>query len=424
MGVRKNIRSLTPMEKQRLVSALIQLKATGAYDMYVMTHMNAMHHAHGGPAFLPWHREFLRRLERDLQGIDPSVTLPYWDWTTDNTPSSLPWQADLMGGNGRTSDRQVVDGPFAYPAGHWPINVDSPPNFLTREMGVLTPSLPNASEVAAVLSVTPYDSAPWDETPVNSFRNQIEGWRGPNIHNRVHVWIGGSMYPMSSPNDPVFFLHHCNIDRLWAQWQAAHPAESYQPVTGGPMGHNLNDPMEPWGAPTTVASVLNHQALGYRYDTELFMQPVKKAVDDPQVVIKKIADDPPPVKKAIDDPPVKVKKIADDTFIQKKVKDDPPIKTRASDIPKLPGDVKFGFDDPLELGGWASSLGIGPQLPFALATPHHATAWAGAGQEPASSGLAAAALSREQLAQRTAELEALTEHHRALLAAAEAEQPG
>ena len=53
MGVRKNIRSLTPMETQRFVSALIQLKASNAYDTYVTTHMNAMHHAHRGPGFLP-----------------------------------------------------------------------------------------------------------------------------------------------------------------------------------------------------------------------------------------------------------------------------------------------------------------------------------------------------------------------------------
>jgi tyrosinase len=33
----------------------------------------------------------------------------------------------------------------------------------------------------------------------------------------------------SSPNDPVFFLHHCNVDRIWAAWQLAHPTATYVP---------------------------------------------------------------------------------------------------------------------------------------------------------------------------------------------------
>jgi tyrosinase len=420
MGVRKNIRSLTAMEMQRFVSALIQLKASGTYDTYVAAHMNAMHHAHRGPAFLPWHREFLRRLERDLQGIDPSVTIPYWDWTTDNTTTSLPWHVELLGGDGRPSDRQVTDGPFARSGGHWPIDVDAPPDFLRREMGVRAASLPSSAEVATVLAVTPYDSAPWDTSPVNSFRNQLEGWRGPNIHNRVHVWVGGSMYPMSSPNDPVFFLHHCNIDRLWAQWQATHPTEGYQPVAGGPSGHNLNDPMDPWGGTTTVAGVLDHRALGYTYDVEVTKPgfadlPIPKAIKDPHVNIKKLVDDPKPitdvpVKKAIDEPHINIKKITDDP------------KAPHLDIPKLPGDVKAaGFDEPFDPASVAGLPGQPPQVPFALATPHHSAAWAGA-QAP---GNAAAVASLSQmLAQRTAELETLAAQHRALLAASQAGSQG
>lgn len=119
-----------------------------------------------------------------------------------------------------------------------------------------------------------------------SFRNILEGWASRSgdvdVHNRVHVWVGGSMLPGTSPDDPVFFMHHCNIDRLWAQWQALHPGQNY-PVdvlrigSAGRRPHGLNDPMPPWvGAElVTPAMVLDHTRLvvrgrpaGYTYDTD------------------------------------------------------------------------------------------------------------------------------------------------------------
>ena len=72
---------------------------------------------------MPWHREFLRRFELDLQKEVPGVTIPYWDCAADaaivsnnDTPpwKKLPiWQEDFMGGNGDPeNDYKVMDGPF------------------------------------------------------------------------------------------------------------------------------------------------------------------------------------------------------------------------------------------------------------------------------------------------------------------------
>jgi hypothetical protein len=108
-----------------------------------------------------------------------------------------------------------------------------------------------------------------------SARNVVEGWSStrfePEIHNRTHVWIGGTMSGSDSPNDPLFFLHHCNIDRLWALWQFRHPGQQYPLIVPNvasagnrPMG--LNDPMPPWT--TKPIDVLNHVSLGYSYDTD------------------------------------------------------------------------------------------------------------------------------------------------------------
>jgi tyrosinase len=271
MGIRKNQASLTAGEKARFIAAVLQLKANGTYDEYVLQHRNAMNDmarmpAHGGPAFLPWHRELLRRFELDLQRLDPSVTLPYWDWTVDRSPASPLWSSDFMGGDGELGSRRVTTGPFAFAAGRWNLTVASPGDpgpALRRALGQAS-GLPTVLQVEAALTRVPYDRSPWMGS-TQSFRGALETL----VHNPVHVWVGGSMAQSTSPNDPVFFLHHCNVDRLWAIWQERHPNERpYLPVAEAMPGHNLNDPMSPWGGATTPASVLDHRSLGYAYDTD------------------------------------------------------------------------------------------------------------------------------------------------------------
>jgi hypothetical protein len=87
---------------------------------------------------------------------------------------------------------------------------------------------------------------------------------------------------MSCPNDPVFWLHHCFIDKLWADWQAKHPSQpSYVPREGAAPGHNDREPMPPWDneglTGVRPVDVMSHRpfgsspddpGLGYRYDTE------------------------------------------------------------------------------------------------------------------------------------------------------------
>ncbi len=284
MSCRKNQNSLSAAERTAYVAAVLALKAAPSiagtanrYDDFVQEHVNSMTGgnawAHRRPAFLPWHREYLRRFELALQAHNPSVTLPYWDWTVDNLPSSSIWNNNFMGGNGTGPNAEVTTGPFAHNTGNWNLTIGGTA-FLQREFGIDVPALPTTIQVSDCLLQTPYDGPNWNDSgSLVSFRNRLEGWFGAgSIHNRVHRWVGGSMQPASSPNDPVFFLHHCNIDRLWAQWQREHPAEPYRPqgVGGevGPAGHNLNDSMQPWGGAATVASNLNHHAMGFWYDTD------------------------------------------------------------------------------------------------------------------------------------------------------------
>jgi tyrosinase len=409
---RKNQATLSTTEKSNFVAAVLELKRIGKYDQYVQDHMNFMQAAHRGPAFFPWHREFLRRFELDLQAIDSSVTLPYWDWTVDNSPTSSIWDPIFMGGNGRLSDGQVMTGPFAFNTGNWPLNFESFPafGFLRRRFGVSASTLPSPADlndpVTGALNITPYDVAPYDDGFFTAgFRNRLEGWfSGPQLHNRVHVWVGGSMGPASSPNDPVFFLNHCMEDKLWADWQRLHPTEGYLPISpiAGKPGHSLNEAMQPWaglGQNVTPANVLDHHALGYAYDTEGVCLPTLKFIDDrPDIdaIIKALRDGRATLKfnddvklkftddsgtlKFRDDKP----KFTDD-IITLKFRDDvgtspriDPIKQPGLDKPPLADAVKQpgldkapGADGP----GMPGSLQEGA-APFALSTPHHSMAWA------------------------------------------------
>lgn len=166
MGIRKNQATLTTAERASFVTAIKALKANGVYDEFVEQHLAAFlagpnDPAHGGPAFLPWHREYLRRFERALQEIDPNVSLPYWDWTVDRTPTASLWGPDFMGGNGTGADQRVMDGPFAFATREFTLNVRDPGDttpFLTRAFGAMG-SLPTQQLDHHALEYT-YDNEP------------------------------------------------------------------------------------------------------------------------------------------------------------------------------------------------------------------------------------------------------------------------
>jgi tyrosinase len=127
MITRKNVNNMTDTEKATLVRALLELKRRGEYDKYVHWHHQVMiptvlpyeprdanfrNGAHRGPAFLPWHREFLMQLEQELRTIEPTTFIPYWDWTADaklaDPTSASIWADNFMGGNGVESDQWRV----------------------------------------------------------------------------------------------------------------------------------------------------------------------------------------------------------------------------------------------------------------------------------------------------------------------------
>jgi tyrosinase len=342
LEVRKNGNALSAGEREAFVNAILAIKkkpspwAPGltVYDTFVLWHRDAFScavmAAHMGPAFLPWHRQFLRMFELELQAVEPTVTLPYWDWTVDREHNSYVWADDFMGGNGDPNQGfAVTTGPFR--KDRWVLNVFDYPDpdqypYLIRQLGdaPFSPTLPTEEDVETALAISTYDAAPWNTMiPTGrSFRNAIEGWQdcvketcdpvngmsptctGPHkLHNGVHLWIAGefafaveggredrrgenlvvvatptpatdvfgTMAANTSLNDPVFWLHHCNLDRLWSEWMRRH-GQIYEPVSGGPLGHNIDDAMWPYnflGMTITPRMMLTSHNLGYIYDTEV-----------------------------------------------------------------------------------------------------------------------------------------------------------
>jgi hypothetical protein len=295
--MRQNQNTLTDDQKYDFARVVRALKSGGTYDeFFVKVHRDSRHaddsnDAHRGPAFFPWHREFLIRFEGALQyyarRIDPPIPdsdllgLPYWDWSVDSSPNSSIWgSSGFLGGNGDpVNNYRVPSGPFAFKSGWtltYTIPSEEPTNYLRRRFGPGPgnpgTSLPTPQDVTDTLNETAYDVAPWNINSASGFCNRAEGWSPYGMHNLIHIWVGGSMVPITSPNDPVFFLHHCFVDKLWADWQSLHPnVPWYLPDGGAAPGHNLKDLLRPWND-TTPEDVIDHRRHGYRYDTESYLQ--------------------------------------------------------------------------------------------------------------------------------------------------------
>lgn len=245
--IRKNANTLTAEERDRFLNALAQLNMTfGNYEVFQEIHAISSTQAHGGPAFLPWHRTYILRLERELQAIDPSVALPYWRF---DQPAPFVFDDDFMGGPPALG---LASFSATNPLNTWTIDglsgVQRSPGFAPAA----APAGPISE--AATLNLGGVSAL------FASFRT-MEG----NPHGSAHVAAAGGGWIGSIPTavrDPLFFLLHCNVDRLWAKWQWSFDrhdvtmTSSYEPlgayVAGGGirLGHYLEDTMWPWNGIT------------------------------------------------------------------------------------------------------------------------------------------------------------------------------
>ena len=313
MRIRKNARWLTKTERNTFLKALVKLKATKVtknqktmrlYDFYPLEHrlvrrrylastekeMDVKYRdgGHGGPGFGAWHREWLRRFELDLQSVDSSVSLPYWDMMDHQGTRDVIFQDDFMGPLGSSTDGKMRSGYFqeeipnsALPS-WWPDEEETalPLGGFMAMQGLTTKHTHTMAEHAKLPHLSLFNVTGLTRTnilqskvlPTRSamrslmaldvfFRIPAFGtfslkWEREGYHSLGHRFVGGLMgEPRTSPNDPIFFLHHCGVDLVWALWQGRHDQtdRTHRPPSRRPdgeavtkPGHHLEDPMWPW----------------------------------------------------------------------------------------------------------------------------------------------------------------------------------
>src|SRR5262249_31859078 len=190
--------------------------------------------------FFGWHRIYLYYFERVLRVAagDPTLTLPYWDYT-DPAQTALP---DAF-------QEQDPAAPVS-PLFDWPRS-----EALNEGLATLNPQ------------ITDIDDAFNHAKDFLDYEGKIE----IGVHGNVHCSVGQTC-PVAvmglvgvAANDPIFYEHHANIDRMWSCWQHAHPNEK-----PGDWQNEQFSMVDENGElkKRTVKEFLDTRALGYMYDNE------------------------------------------------------------------------------------------------------------------------------------------------------------
>ncbi|KAI9931686.1 hypothetical protein ASPWEDRAFT_169471 [Aspergillus wentii DTO 134E9] len=205
------------------VTGLVE-NATSVWDEFANIHITQGNNIHYVGHFLPWHRYYVRAHELALQNLcNYTGAHPYWDELTDvsnaNVAASSIFDPDTgFGGNGTASNNScVADGPFKDIVLHMSNHHARGNNFcLSRGLSQTSLEMEVASNVEKCFG----------------YKNYTDAWscynsNGP--HGGGHGAVGGLMAdPIDSCNDPLFFLHHAYLDKLWWEWQMAdYPCRLY-----------------------------------------------------------------------------------------------------------------------------------------------------------------------------------------------------
>jgi hypothetical protein len=212
--------------------------------------------------FFPWHRMYILWFEhivRDIvrsQGGPANWALPYWNWEAN----------------------RVL--PPAFREQNLPQSAGGGPNPLFRQDRTAsinngTPMAPTVVDTTAAMNATQFNGTfGFGGGVINNpshFGAGLTGLLEMKPHNIVHSTIGGPtgvMNSAESPLDPIFWLHHANVDRLWGRWLRKGEGRA-NPTEGGWLDQSF-DFYKAAGQRLTQhpKEVRSTQAIGYRYDDD------------------------------------------------------------------------------------------------------------------------------------------------------------
>jgi tyrosinase len=222
------------------------LPASNPRSWQAQAQIHLDHCPHGNAFFLPWHRAYLRYFEqvcREMSG-DTGFALPYWNWTTQATIPAPLWEGTL-------DDATRVVG-------------------RSGQMPASAVGQPVIDGILATPDFETFGSSFVPSSCTTNCQRASEGYGGleGTPHNIVHGTIGGDMGTYLSPLDPIFWLHHCNVDRLWMEWNKtfANPGNAFW--RSFTFDQNFVDGQGSSVPSVPVDSLFDTLTLGYRYDTQ------------------------------------------------------------------------------------------------------------------------------------------------------------
>ncbi|XP_069085493.1 kielin/chordin-like protein [Pleurodeles waltl] len=196
---RKEIRDMTAEERNIYQKAIRDLYAKeDMWEEFARLKAEYCPQANGRLTFLPWHRYFLRLMERELQKVSScDIAIPYFEWTVDSgsLETSVVWQANFFGGDGDSRSSCVLHHPFLLEKNWEPC--------LRRRFNTSI-VLPDVINIQLILA----------EESFQEFSFHVEMLSG-----LFHLWVGGHMASLFSAYDPIFLSHYAFIDKLWTLWQ-------------------------------------------------------------------------------------------------------------------------------------------------------------------------------------------------------------
>jgi tyrosinase len=195
----------TPQSKAQMLDAIFQGASSATFELASDTWYTCQsHQGEREDYFLPWHRLYVMQFEEIIRRLTGrgEFTLPYWDYTS---PSSYAIPDEFQSKNGNDPTLSPLFMPNRNKDGGTnrsaDVNAGEPLNKYYRgRRNFLV--LPNLSE-----------------RDYSAFCTQLNS----QLHNAIHTFTGDNTNmgtTRTAAGDPIFWLHHCNIDRIWAAWNA------------------------------------------------------------------------------------------------------------------------------------------------------------------------------------------------------------